>query len=67
MTRNADETDKTGPETSAQANPAPANAEASTGRAESRTAPLGATEIFRRIMHGRCQCDLCRQSTAGEA
>ena len=59
MIRNAAEADKTGPETSAQADPAHGDAEASTRRAESRTAPLGATEIFRRIMHGRCQCDLC--------
>ena len=64
MTPDTAQTDKTGPEASAQADPALADAEASTGRAESR---MGATEIFRRIMHGRCQCDLCRQSTAGEA
>ena len=60
MTRNADETDKTAPETSAQADPALADAEASMGRAESRTAPAGATAILRLIAHGRgCECDLC--------
>lgn len=65
MTRNADETDKTGPETRAQADPALADAEASTGRAESRTEPHGATETLRLIAHGRgCECRLC---TAQEA
>lgn len=34
-------------------------AEASECRAESHTAPHGATEILRLITHGRCECDLC--------
>ena len=59
MTVDAAETDKTGPRAREQPEPAYEDAEASTGRAESRTAPLGSTEIVRRIMHGRCQCDLC--------
>lgn len=59
MTVNAAETDKTGPEASAQADPAYEDAEASECRAGSHTAPHGATEILRLIMHGRCECDLC--------
>ena len=65
MTRNADETDKTGPETRAQPVQALADAEASTGQAESRTEPRTASDILRMIVHGRhCGCDLC---TAEEA
>ena len=65
MTRNADETDKTGPEASAQADPALADAEASTGRAESRTEPRTASDILRMIVHGRhCGCDLCTTEEA---
>ena len=65
MTRNADETDKTGPEASAQADPALADAEASTGRAESRTEPRAASDILRMIVHGRhCGCDLCTTEEA---
>ena len=65
MTVNAAETDKTGPEMRAQPVQALADAEASTGRAESRTEPHGATAILRLITHGRgCECRLC---TAQEA
>ena len=68
MTRNADETDKTGPEASAQADPALADAEASTGRAESHTAPHGATETLRLITHGRgCECGPCTSRHPKEA
>ena len=65
MTRNAEETDKTGPETRAQPVRALADAEASECRAGSRTEPAGATTILRLIAHGRgCECGLC---TAQEA
>ena len=65
MTPDTAQTAKTGPETRAQAVRALADAEASTGRAESRTEPHGATEILRLITHGRgCECGLC---TAQEA
>ena len=56
---NAAETDKTGPEASAQPMQALADAEASECRAGSRTEPAGATETLRLITHGRCECDLC--------
>ena len=58
---NADtaQTDKTGPEASAQAVRAYEDAEASECCAGSHTAPHGATAILRLIMHGRCECDLC--------
>ena len=60
MTRNAAETDEIGPETSAQADPALADAEASECRSGSRTAPRTASDILRMIVHGRhCGCDLC--------
>ena len=75
MTRNAAETDKTGPETRAQPVQALADAEASECRAgsqkteggpnperpaESRTEPRTASDILRMIVHGRhCGCDLC--------
>lgn len=65
MTRNAAETDKTGPETSAQAVRALADAEASECRSGSRTEPAGATAILRLITHGRgCECDLCTTEEA---
>ena len=65
MTADATEAGKTGPETRAQPVQALADAEASTGRAESRTEPAGATAILRLITHGRgCECGLC---TAQEA
>ena len=65
MTADAAETDKTGPETSAQAVRAYEDAEASECRSGSRTEPAGATEILRLITHGRgCECRLC---TAQEA
>ena len=56
---NAAETDKTGPRTREQPDPAYEDAEVSERRAESRTAPHGATEILRLITQGRCECDLC--------
>ena len=65
MTPDTAQTDKTGPETRAQAVQALADAEASERRAGSRTAPHGATAILRLITHGRgCECGLC---TAQEA
>ena len=65
MTADAAETAKIGPETRAQPVQALADAEASTGRAESRTEPRTASDILRMIVHGRhCGCDLC---TAEEA
>ena len=64
MTPDTAQTDKTGPETSAQAVRALADAEASECRAGSRTEPLGATAILRLITHGRCECGPC---TAQEA
>ena len=65
MTRNAAETDKTGPEASAQADPAYEDGPDPERPAESRTEPAGATTILRLIAHGRgCECRLC---TAQEA
>lgn len=64
MTADATEAGKTEPETRAQPVQALADAEASTGRAESRTEPHGATEILRLITHGRCECDLCTNQPA---
>ena len=62
MTPDTAQTDKTGPETRAQADPAYEDAEVSECRAgptEPRTEPAGATAILRLITHGRCECDLC--------
>ena len=68
ITVNAAETDKTGPEASAQADPAYEDAEVSECRAgpvESRTEPAGATATLRMIVHGRhCGCDLCTTEEA---
>ena len=64
---NADtaQTDKTGPEASAQAVRAYEDGPNPERPAESRTAPAGATAILRLIAHGRgCECRLC---TAQEA
>lgn len=66
MTRNAAETDKTGPRTREQPSSAYEDAEVSECRAESRTEPPGATEILRLITHGRCECDLCTSRHAKE-
>ena len=64
MSPDTAQTDKTGPRTREQPDPAYEDAEASTGRAESRTEPAGATAILRLIMHGRCECDLCTNQPA---
>ena len=65
MTRNADETDKTGPETRAQPVQALADAEVSECRTGSRTEPRTASDILRMIVHGRhCGCDLCTTEEA---
>ena len=64
MTRNAAETDKTGPEASAQAVRAYEDGPNPERPAESRTEPAGATEILRLITHGRCECDLCTNQPA---
>lgn len=65
MTPDTAETDKTGSETRAQPVQALADAEASTGRAESRTEPRTASDILRMIVHGRhCGCDLCTTEEA---
>lgn len=65
MTPDAAETDKTGPEASAQAVRAYEDAEASECRVESRTEPRTASEILRMIAHGRhCCCDLCTTEEA---
>ena len=65
MTRNARKTDKTGPETSAQAVRAHGDGLCRDRAVESRTEPHTATDILRMIVHGRhCGCDLC---TAEEA
>lgn len=53
MTADAAETDKTGPEASAQADPAYEDGPNPERPAESRTAPAGATAILRLIAHGR--------------
>ena len=60
MSPDTAQTDKTGPETRAQADPAYEDAEVSECCAGSRTAPAGATAILRLIAHGRgCECRLC--------
>ena len=65
MTADAAETDKTGPEASAQADPAYEDGPNPERPAESRTAPAGATAILRLIAHGRgCECDLCTNQHA---
>ena len=65
MTRNADETDKTGPETSAQADPAHGDDLCLDRAVESRAEPRTASDILRMIVHGRhCGCDLCTTEEA---
>ena len=59
MTPDTAQTDKTGPEASAQAVRAYEGGPNPERPAESRTEPHGATAILRLIMHGRCECDLC--------
>ena len=65
MTPDTAQTDKTGPETSAQAVRAYEDGPNPERPAESRTEPHTASDILRMIVHGRhCGCDLC---TAEEA
>ena len=60
MTTNAAETDKTGPETSAQAVRAYEDDFYRDRAVESRTEPRTASDTLRMIVHGRhCGCDLC--------
>ena len=60
-----EEAGKTGPETSAQADPAHGDDLCLDRAAESRTEPHGATAILRLIAHGRhCGCDLCTTEEA---
>lgn len=59
MSPDTAQTDKTGPETRAQAISALGDGQAHESPAESRTEPHGATAILRLVMHGRCECDLC--------
>ena len=59
MSPDTAQTDKTGPETRAQAISALGDGPAHESPAESHTEPHGATEILRRVTHGRCGCDLC--------
>ena len=60
LTVNAAETDETGPETSAQADPAHGDDLCLERPTESRTEPRTASDILRMIVHGRhCGCDLC--------
>lgn len=62
---NAAETDKTGPETRAQADPAYEDDLCLDRAVESRTEPAGATATLRMIVHGRhCGCDLCTTEEA---
>ena len=64
---NAAETDKSGPRTRDQPDPAYEDAEVSECCAGSRTEPAGATAILRLITHGRgCECDLCTSRHAKE-
>ena len=68
MTPDTAETDKTGPETRAQAVQAYEDGPNPERSAESRTEPHGATAILRLITHGRgCECDLCTNQHAKEA
>lgn len=60
MSPDTAQTDKTGPEASAQAVRAYEDGPNPERPAESRTEPHGATAILRLIAHGRgCECDLC--------
>ncbi len=65
MTVNAAETDKTGPEASAQADPAHGDDLCRDRAVESRTEPRTASDILRMIIHGRhCGCNLCSTEEA---
>ena len=65
MTGNAAETAKTGPEASAQADPAHGDDLCLDRAVESRTEPRTASDILRMIVHGRhCCCDLCATEEA---
>ena len=65
MTPDATQTDKTGPETSAQADPAYEDDSCRDRAVESRTEPRAASDILRMIVHGRhCGCDLCTTEEA---
>ena len=65
MTPDTAQTDKTGPETRAQADLAHGDDLRRDRAVESRTEPHTASDILRMIVHGRhCGCDLC---TAEEA
>ena len=65
MTTNAAETDKTGPEASAQADPAHGDDLCRDRAVESRAEPRTASDILRMIVHGRhCGCDLCATEEA---
>ena len=60
MTPDTAQTAKTVPEASAQAVRAYEDGPNPECPAESRTEPHGATEILRRVTHGRgCECGLC--------
>jgi len=59
MSPDTAQTDKTGPEASAQAVQAYEDGPNPERPAESRTEPHGATAILRLIAHGRCECGLC--------
>ena len=65
MTPDTAETDKTGPETSAQADPALGDDLCRDRAVESRTEPRTASDILRMIVHGRhCGCNLCTTEEA---
>ena len=64
MSPDTAQTDKTGPETRAQAVLAYEDGPNPERPAESRTDPHGATAILRLITHGRCECDLCTNQPA---
>ena len=65
MTPDTAQTDKTGPEASAQADPAYADGPDPERPVESRTEPRTASDILRMIVHGRhCGCDLCTTEEA---
>lgn len=65
MTPDTAQTDKTGPEASAQAVRAYEDDLCRDRAVESRTEPRTASEILRMIIHGRhCGCDLCTTEEA---
>lgn len=62
---NAAETDKTGPRTREQPDPAHGDDLCRDRAVESRTEPRTASDILRMIVHGRhCGCDLCTTEEA---